>query len=153
MLITGSTVEDDADARDLRIARLDCAHHDAFPFDGLEVVDEHGEPQTHLGAHRQHFCGSDEDAITRDVERVLAEELRDVGELVARVLEVADASGERREAYDRASALTWLERLATPLLVVHGMADDNVLFTNSTKLFKTAKMKVNRSSTNGTATR
>ncbi len=42
---------------------------------------------------------------------------------------------ERREAYDRASALHGLERLKAPLLVVHGMADDNVLFAHSTKLF------------------
>jgi dipeptidyl-peptidase-4 len=37
----------------------------------------------------------------------------------------------------RASAVfPYLENLADPLLVIHGMADDNVLFTHSTKLFK-----------------
>lgn len=40
------------------------------------------------------------------------------------------------EAYDSASVLSYARQLQTPLLVMHGMADDNVLFTHSTKLFE-----------------
>ena len=40
------------------------------------------------------------------------------------------------EGYEAASAFPYVEQLDRPLLVMHGMADDNVLFTNSTKLFK-----------------
>ena len=32
--------------------------------------------------------------------------------------------------------LSYATQLQTPLLVMHGMADDNVLFTHSTKLFE-----------------
>ena len=39
------------------------------------------------------------------------------------------------EGYDAASVFPYVENLESPLLVIHGMADDNVLFTNSTKLF------------------
>ncbi len=38
--------------------------------------------------------------------------------------------------YDASSVLPYAAALHVPLLVMHGMADDNVLFTNSTKLFK-----------------
>jgi dipeptidyl-peptidase 4 len=38
--------------------------------------------------------------------------------------------------YEATSAFTYANGLRAPLLVIHGMADDNVLFTNSTKLFK-----------------
>ena len=37
-------------------------------------------------------------------------------------------------AYERASALTDTGKLKDPLLLIHGMADDNVLFQNSTEL-------------------
>ncbi|MEM8685208.1 MAG: S9 family peptidase [Pseudomonadota bacterium] len=39
------------------------------------------------------------------------------------------------EGYEASSVFPYVEDLADPLLVIHGMADDNVLFTNSTKLF------------------
>ena len=38
------------------------------------------------------------------------------------------------EGYVRSNVLTWLPQLREPLLLVHGMADDNVLFTNTTKI-------------------
>ncbi len=38
------------------------------------------------------------------------------------------------QAYELSGVLRWLDGLKSPLLLVHGMADDNVLFTNSTKL-------------------
>jgi dipeptidyl-peptidase-4 len=39
-------------------------------------------------------------------------------------------------AYTRSSALNHASHLDGPLLIMHGMADDNVLFTHSTALFK-----------------
>jgi dipeptidyl-peptidase-4 len=41
---------------------------------------------------------------------------------------------EHAEAYGRSSVFPWLKGLTSPLLVIHGMADDNVLFTNTTRL-------------------
>jgi dipeptidyl-peptidase 4 len=38
--------------------------------------------------------------------------------------------------YEAGNVLTYANKLARPLLLVHGMADDNVLFTNSTALMK-----------------
>jgi dipeptidyl-peptidase-4 len=38
------------------------------------------------------------------------------------------------EAYAKASALTDATRISDPLLLIHGMSDDNVLFQNSTEL-------------------
>jgi dipeptidyl-peptidase-4 len=40
------------------------------------------------------------------------------------------------KGYAAGNVLTYTERLSRPLLLVHGMADDNVLFTNSTALMK-----------------
>jgi dipeptidyl-peptidase-4 len=39
-------------------------------------------------------------------------------------------------AYTSGDVLTYADKLAGPLLIMHGMADDNVLFTHSTALFK-----------------
>lgn len=36
--------------------------------------------------------------------------------------------------YIRSAPFAWLDGLTAPLLLIHGMADDNVLFSNSTKL-------------------
>jgi len=47
-----------------------------------------------------------------------------------------DEDGEPTPAYRAANVLTYAERLADPLLLVHGMADDNVLFTHSTLLMQ-----------------
>ena len=44
--------------------------------------------------------------------------------------------GNNPDGYAAASVFPYVEQLAGPLLVMHGMADDNVLFTHSTKLFK-----------------
>lgn len=38
------------------------------------------------------------------------------------------------QAYARSSIFPWLDGLKSPLYLVHGMADDNVLFTHSTQL-------------------
>jgi dipeptidyl-peptidase-4 len=40
------------------------------------------------------------------------------------------------DGYAASSVLTHASKLASPLLIVHGMADDNVLFAHSTTLFK-----------------
>jgi dipeptidyl-peptidase 4 len=40
------------------------------------------------------------------------------------------------EGYEAGNVLTYAGKLSRPLLLVHGMADDNVLFTNSTALMK-----------------
>ena len=42
---------------------------------------------------------------------------------------------ENSAGYSASDVLTWADRLQGRLLVMHGMADDNVLFTNSTMLF------------------
>jgi dipeptidyl-peptidase-4 len=41
------------------------------------------------------------------------------------------------EAYKESGVFAHLDGLKSPLLLVHGMADDNVLFTNSTRLIDT----------------
>jgi dipeptidyl-peptidase-4 len=43
---------------------------------------------------------------------------------------------DNADGYAASSVFPYVENLAGPLLVIHGMADDNVLFSNSTKLFK-----------------
>ena len=42
---------------------------------------------------------------------------------------------DNAQGYEASSVFPYVEGLSGPLLVMHGMADDNVLFTNSTKLF------------------
>lgn len=37
--------------------------------------------------------------------------------------------------YERSSVFTYLENYETPLLLIHGMADDNVIFANSVRLY------------------
>jgi len=43
---------------------------------------------------------------------------------------------EQSEAYRLGNVLTLAEQLSDPLLLIHGMADDNVLFTHSTRLMQ-----------------
>jgi len=47
-----------------------------------------------------------------------------------------DTDGEPTEAYRAANVLSYAANLGDPLLLVHGMADDNVLFTHSTMLMQ-----------------
>jgi dipeptidyl-peptidase-4 len=47
-----------------------------------------------------------------------------------------DEAGEPTEPYRLGNVLNYAERLADPLLLIHGMADDNVLFTHSTMLMQ-----------------
>jgi dipeptidyl-peptidase-4 len=42
---------------------------------------------------------------------------------------------ENPEGYEASGVFPHAKNLSAPLLILHGMADDNVLFTNSTKLF------------------
>jgi len=43
--------------------------------------------------------------------------------------------------YEKSGVLHWLDGLTSPMLLMHGMADDNVLFTNSTKLMAALQAK------------
>ena len=43
---------------------------------------------------------------------------------------------ENAEGYEKSGVFPYIGNLEDELLIIHGMADDNVLFTNSTKLFK-----------------
>jgi len=45
-----------------------------------------------------------------------------------------DRPQHNAQGYDLSGVLHWLGGITSPLLLVHGMADDNVLFANSTKL-------------------
>ncbi|MGL1959133.1 MAG: S9 family peptidase [Colwellia sp.] len=46
--------------------------------------------------------------------------------------------------YEQSSVFPYIDGLSSPLLVYHGMADDNVLFTNTTKLIKRLQDKNKR---------
>ncbi|MEM9707070.1 MAG: S9 family peptidase, partial [Pseudomonadota bacterium] len=46
-----------------------------------------------------------------------------------------DTPEDNPEGYELSSVLTYADELTTPLLVIHGMADDNVIFENATQLF------------------
>lgn len=45
-----------------------------------------------------------------------------------------DRPQDNADGYAKSSPLAWLDGLTSPLYLVHGMADDNVLFLNSTEL-------------------
>jgi dipeptidyl-peptidase-4 len=45
------------------------------------------------------------------------------------------------EGYLSSSVFPYLDALQGKLLIIHGMADDNVLFTNATKLFKALQQR------------
>jgi dipeptidyl-peptidase-4 len=40
------------------------------------------------------------------------------------------------DAYEKSSVFPYVDGLKSPILLVHGMADDNVQYTNSTKLYR-----------------
>ncbi len=46
-----------------------------------------------------------------------------------------DTPQNNPEGYEASSVFPYLENLATPLLLIHGMADDNVTFDNSTRVY------------------
>ncbi len=48
---------------------------------------------------------------------------------------------ENPEGYKKSNVLEYAENLKGPLLMLHGMADDNVLFTNSTKIYQVFQSK------------
>jgi dipeptidyl-peptidase-4 len=41
---------------------------------------------------------------------------------------------ENPQGYERSSALTYAAELSRPLLIIHGMSDDNVYFTHAIRL-------------------
>lgn len=47
-----------------------------------------------------------------------------------------DHPENNRDGYEASNVFPYLDGLKGDLMVIHGMADDNVLFTNSTKLYK-----------------
>ncbi len=47
-----------------------------------------------------------------------------------------DHPKNNKEGYEASNVFPYLDGLQGDLMVIHGMADDNVLFTNSTKLYK-----------------
>lgn len=51
---------------------------------------------------------------------------------------------DNADAYALSSPLHWLDGLKSPLLLMHGMADDNVLFANSTQLMAALQQRGTR---------
>jgi dipeptidyl-peptidase-4 len=51
---------------------------------------------------------------------------------------------DEADAYERGNVLSHIDRLERPLLLMHGMADDNVLFTHSTMLMDALQRKGKR---------
>lgn len=49
---------------------------------------------------------------------------------------------EQQEAYDKGDVLAYADLISDPLLLIHGMADDNVLFTHSTRLMHDLQNRV-----------
>jgi dipeptidyl-peptidase 4 len=47
-----------------------------------------------------------------------------------------DKPQDNADGYSASSVFPYVSNLSGALLVIHGMADDNVLFLNSTKLFR-----------------
>lgn len=45
------------------------------------------------------------------------------------------------DAYEKSGVFPYIDGLKNPILLVHGMADDNVLYTNSTKLYRALQDK------------
>ncbi len=45
------------------------------------------------------------------------------------------------DGYKAGSAMTYLDELRSPLLMIHGMADDNVIFANSTQVYAALQTK------------
>lgn len=43
---------------------------------------------------------------------------------------------DNKKAYERGNVLNFIPQIKGKLLIMHGMADDNVLFTHSTMIFK-----------------
>lgn len=48
---------------------------------------------------------------------------------------------ENPAGYKKSNVLEYAAKLKSPLLMIHGMADDNVLFTNSTKIYQAFQSK------------
>jgi dipeptidyl-peptidase-4 len=55
-----------------------------------------------------------------------------------------DTPQHNGEGYELSTVLHWLDGLKSPLLLMHGMADDNVLFTNSTQLMAALQQRGTR---------
>lgn len=45
-----------------------------------------------------------------------------------------DTPQDNAEGYTTGSVFSWIDHMSTPLLLIHGMSDDNVLFDNSTRI-------------------
>lgn len=52
-----------------------------------------------------------------------------------------DTPQDNAEGYEASSVFPYLDNLEDPLLMIHGMADDNVVFENSTRLYAELQMR------------